>query len=183
MHIFKAIFSLLLLPKALPMRHFTLFLIITSFLLASCEDSMVLKSEKKMSEDLQGKWQREFLGKEPNFPFGCAPDTVFYNEFWTFRDNNWYQTFEFPVNVTCDNGVPDANLLDRTDTVVIANFKVDARFSRAFLKFQLVARAPNDTTIFVDKWEFVELEDKVLYLATDDPKSNSVLQREFFKVE
>jgi hypothetical protein len=56
---------------------------------------MVLKSEKKMSKDLQGKWQREFLGKEPNFPFGCAPDTVFYNEFWTFRDNNWYQTLSF----------------------------------------------------------------------------------------
>lgn len=183
MHIFKAIFSLLLLAKAFRMQRFFTILFLLSLMLTSCEDSMVLKSEKKMTRELQGKWQREFLGKEPNFPFGCAQDTVYFNEFWTFRDNNWYQTFEFPVNVTCDNGVPDLNIADRVDTVIIANFKVDARLTRAYLKFQLVARNPADTTIFVDKWEFVELEDKVLYLATDDPNSNTVLQREFFKVE
>jgi hypothetical protein len=183
MHILKAIFSLLLLTKAFRMQRFIILLFFMSFILSSCEDSMVLKSEKKMTRDLQGKWQREYLGEPPYSVGGCYSDTVYYYETWTFKDNNWVQTYEFNVPVFCDGGIPDVTNNDGSDTLVLANFKVDARVSRAFLKFQIVARNPNDTTKFVDKWEFVELEDKVLYLATDDPNSNSVLQREFFKIE
>ncbi len=150
-----------------------LILITSLFFLASCEDNMILRSEKKIKEDLQGTWQREYLG-DTNFTA---------QEFWIFDGDKFYSTFvEIDPPDIVDNGARDSTLSDNVDTVVISGFKIDARVLNAFLKFQLIDKG-NDTTVFVDKWEFVTLDDNTLYLATDDPKGGSVLQREFFKIK
>ena len=141
-------------------------------LFSSCEDNMILRSEKKMKKELQGKWEREFLGDT----------SIHFREYWTFDGGTMYTTFEEknPPDLV-DNGTTDITLADNVDTVVITGFKVDARILRAYLKFQLIDRGV-DTTVFVDKWEFVTLDGGVLYLATDDPASSAVLQVEFKKI-
>ena len=135
---------------------------------------MFLRSEKKMKEELQGKWQREFLGDS----------SIHHSEFWIFEGDNLYTTYTlFDPPDQNDDGAPDLTIADNSDTIVISGFKIDTKTFRAYLKFQLITRGLNDTTPFYDKWEFVTLEDGVLYLATDNVDGTTVLQQEFFKVE
>jgi hypothetical protein len=141
---------------------------------------MILRSEKKMKKELQGKWQRSFLGISPVKK--CSGDSTLYKEFWSFNGDYLYVTNEYEDMLGCESGVPDVNYADLQDTLVITKFEIDARTLKAYLKLQLIDRG-NDSTAFVDKWEFITLDDDVLYIATDDPKGNSVLQREFFKVK
>lgn len=165
------------------MHRLLILLILSPLLFTSCEDNMVLRSEKKMKQELQGKWQREFLGVQPYVKYcSSTTDSVPFNEFWIFQGDYYYRVFELESSVFCDFGADDQTLSDLVDTLTISKFKIDARLTRAYLKFQLIDRGV-DSTAFVDRWEFVELEDGVLYLATDDPVSNTVLQREFFKVK
>lgn len=140
-------------------------------ILSSCEDSMVLRSEKKMKKEIQGTWEREFLG-----------DTaVHYSEQWIFNGDKLYTVLtELDSPDFYDNGAPDSTIADNRDTSVIAKFEIDAKITRAYLKFQLVN---GDTIRFIDKWEFVTLDNDVLYLATDDPETNTVLQLEFAKLK
>jgi hypothetical protein len=151
---------------------------------ASCEDSMVLKSEKKMEADLQGTWRKDFQGR--NMYFKHCPvtgDSTYYNEYWTFKDNVVYMTFELENPVDCDHGTPDLNYSDAIDTGTVTGFNVDTRILDAFLKFQLISGGGDSANPFVDKWEFVTLDNDVLYLATDNPNGTSVLQYEFSKVK
>ncbi len=139
--------------------------------MSSCEDNMVLRSEKKMKKEIQGTWQREFLG-----------DTaVHYQEQWIFKDDKLYTVFtrNDPPDIY-DDGAPDSTIADNKDTSIVSKFEIDTKISRAYIKFQLVY---GDTTRFIDKWEFVTLDSDVLYLATDDPQTNTVLQLEFAKVK
>lgn len=132
---------------------------------------MILRSEKKIKSELQGTWERQFLGDSG----------IHFREFWTFDGGRLYTTYslEDPPDYT-DNGAKDSTLLDNVDTNVISGFKIDARILRAYMKLQLIDRG-FDSTKFVDKWEFVTLDKNVLYMATDDPNGNSVLQIEFLK--
>lgn len=154
------------------MRIIFIFSFICLILFSSCEDNMILRSEKKMKSELQGKWEREFLGDT----------SIHYREYWTFEGSKLYTTLSVknPPDLV-DNGAVDITLADNVDTVIITGFKVDAKILRAYLKFQLIDKGV-DTTVFVDKWEFITLDGGVLYLATDDPNSNTVLQVEFKKV-
>lgn len=143
--------------------------VLIALVFASCEDSMFLKSEKKMKEDLQGVWQREFLGDT----------SIHYDEFWTFDGGSLYTTYEeFSPPDQIDNGAIDGNMSDNVDTVVISGFKIDARLFRAFLKLQ--PREGRDTA-FVDNWEFIALDDDLLNIAADNPIGPGVVQREFYK--
>jgi hypothetical protein len=144
--------------------------VIIAFLCASCEDSMFLRSEKKMKEDLQGKWQREFLGDT----------SIHHDEFWIFSGSTLYTTREefFPPD-TYDNGAKDSVMSDNVDTMVISGFSIDARVFKAFLKLQ--PKTARDTG-FVDRWEFIELSN-VMDLAADNPIGPGVVQREFYKVK
>ena len=138
---------------------------------ASCEDSMFLRSEKKMKRELQGTWQREFLGDT----------SIHYNEYWVFDGSNLYTVYElFDPPDTYDECAPDLRMSDNMDTSVISGFDVDARIFKAFLKLQ--PKYECDTG-FVDKWEFIELEDDVLYLAADNPLGPGVAQIEFYKIK
>jgi hypothetical protein len=143
---------------------------------------MFLKSEKKMKEDLQGTWLRSFQGINPYF-VGCGTDTLYYDEYWTFEGDNLYTTFNYDQAVSCDRGTPDSVTTDAIDTAIVSGFKIDTRIFNAFLKLQLISGGGDSGYVFVDKWEFITLDDQVLYLATDDPKGNSVLQVEFLKVK
>lgn len=166
---------------ALPLLHYQMMksrfpfitLLFVAVLLTACEDNMWLRSEKKLKEKIQGTWEREMLG-DTNFHF---------REQWIFSGDMLHTVYyELDSPDLLDSGTKDSVLSDNADTVVKTKFTIDTRITRAFLKLQLIDRGV-DTNTFVDKWEFVELDDKVLYLATDDPVSNSVLQREFFKVK
>jgi hypothetical protein len=146
-------------------------ILFAALIFASCEDSMFLKSEKKMKEDLQGTWQREFLGDT----------SVHHDEFWIFTGSDLYTTLkEFDPPDQVDNGAPDGNLNDNVDTVVISGFKIDARVFRAYLKLQ--PRMERDSA-FVDRWEFVKLEDDILHIAADNPIGPGVVQRELYKIK
>ena len=107
---------------------------------------MVLKSEKKMKEDIQGTWQRSFQGRNP-FINNCGADTVFFSEYWTFVGDNLYTTFEYAGVVNCDRGTPDSTYLDGIDTAVVSKFKIDTRILDAFLKFQIVSGTNDFNTI------------------------------------
>lgn len=158
---------------------------LTVFLFPSCDDVMILKSEKKMKEDLQGEWLRSFQGQTP-YILNCPSnhDSAFYEEHWTFNGSNLHTTFHYGP-YSCDRGTPDFNKTDRVDTVLVCTFNVDARLTRAYLKLQLISGlVPNDSTSeYFDKWEFVELSDDVLYLATDARNNSGVEQREFSKIK
>jgi hypothetical protein len=155
------------------MKHLFFICAITVLLFSSCEDNMILRSEKKLKKELQGTWQREFLGDT----------SIHYDELWIFTGDKFYSAFiEHDPPDLVDNGTKDSTLNDNVDTAIVSGFKVDARILNAFLKFQLIDRG-NDTTVFFDKWEIVELDKNVLYLATDHPISNTVEQREFFKIK
>lgn len=151
---------------------------------SACEDSMFLKSEKKMKDDLQGLWLRNFQGIHPavvNCP--SNGDSSYFNEYWTFNGSKLYTTFEYETIQGCDRGTPDSNKTDRADTVIISDFKIDTRIFNAFLKFQIISGVNDSVISFPDKWEFITLDDDVLYLATDNPQNTSVLQLEFSKVK
>lgn len=144
---------------------------------------MVLKSEKKMKEDIQGKWQKSFQGRQSLLTCAIIGDSIPYNEFWTFDGDMLYTTFEYQIAVPCDRGTTDISYLDGVDTGVVSKFKIDTRILDAFLKFQLISGGNDSTYEYIDKWEFVTLEKDLLYLATDNPKGNSVLQLEFSKIK
>lgn len=148
---------------------------------SSCEDSMVLKSEKKMKKDLQGTWKRDFQGRHLFVKVGT--DSVFYDENWIFSDDQFYTTYNYYIQNSLDVGTPDINLNDNVDTAIISKFKVDAKLTRAFLKFQLISGGNDSNVTYIDKWEFVTLKNSVLYLATDNPDNNGVAQREFYKIK
>ena len=175
------IFSLTLFERRLCMRNRIILAFITLIAFSSCEDSMFLKSEKKMKEDLQGTWLRNFQGINPYFK--CSGDSIFYDEYWTFKDDKLYTTINYDQANNCDKGTADSVTSDAIDTVIVSTFKIDTRIFNAYLKLQLVSGGSDSGFVFVDKWEFITLDDEVLYLATDDPKGNSVLQVEFLKVK
>lgn len=145
--------------------------LLLAIIFTSCEDNMFLRSEKKMKRELQGTWQREFLGDTSKH----------YNEYWIFNGSDLYTVTElFDPPDTYDDCAPDERLSDNMDTSIISGFDVDARIFKAFLKLQ--ARYECDTG-FVDKWEFIELDDGVLYLAADNPIGPGVKQVEFYKIK
>ncbi|MBL0339658.1 MAG: hypothetical protein IPP71_01340 [Bacteroidetes bacterium] len=106
---------------------------------------------------------------------------IHYQEQWIFTDDKLYTVFrkDNPPDLY-DDGSPDSTIADNQDTNIYTKFTLDAKTFKAFLKFQLVY---GDTAKFIDKWEFVTLDNDVLYLATDDPTSNTVLQLEFYKIK
>jgi hypothetical protein len=153
------------------MKRYLFLFVIAVPLFSSCEDNMFLRSEKKMKSELQGVWQREFLGDT----------SIHYNEYWIFNGDYLYTAIEQTSGgSTGDVCAPDANDVDNSDTSVITHFKIDARIFRAYLKLQPSFACDTD---FVDNWEFVELEDDVLYIAADNPLGPGVFQREFFKIK
>ena len=155
-----------------------------TLIFSSCEESMILKSEKKMKEDIQGTWRREFQGRVIAIK-QCPSigDSASIQEYWTFKDNMLYTTFEYDPSLDCDRGTTDLNINDDVDTIIVSEFKIDTKILNAYLKLQLISGAGDSVITFVDKWEFITLEDNLLYLATDDPKGSSVLQLEFSKVK
>ena len=150
---------------------------------SSCEDDMFLRSEKKMRHEIQGTWERQTQGVQAYASCPGIGDSIPYTENWVFTDDNLYTTFNYGLAMPCDRGTPDKNFQDKTDTAIVAKFKIDARIFDAFLKLQLVSGADDTAYAFIDKWEFVTLDHDVLYLATDDPKSGSVRQVEFYKIK
>lgn len=164
------------------MRYRILLAFLGFLIFSSCEESMILKSEKKMKEDIQGTWRRDFQGRDVKMVNCPAPhDSSSLSEYWTFKDNMLYTTFEYEPTLGCDRGTIDLNKND-VDTVIVSQFKIDTRILDAFLKLQLISGAGDSAITYVDKWEFITLDGKVLYLATDDPKGG-VLQMEFAKVK
>ena len=151
---------------------------------SACEESMFLKSEKKMKDDIQGLWLRDFQGA-PRYIINCPSvhDSLNISEYWHFEGNMLYTTFQYDPPLACDRGTEDVNKNDHIDTVVISQFKIDTRLFDAFLKFQVISGVNDSVITFPDKWEFITLDDDVLYLATDNPSGTSVLQLEFSKVK
>ena len=164
------------------MRYRILLAFLGFLIFSSCEESMLLKSEKKMKEDIQGTWRRDFQGRDVLMIHCPAKfDTSSVSEFWTFKDNMLYTTFEYEPTLGCDRGTIDSVIND-IDTLIVSQFKIDTRIFDAFLKLQLISGAGDSAITYIDKWEFITLDDGVLYLATDDPKGG-VLQMEFSKVK
>ena len=160
------------------------FLFITMVvLLSSCEDNMLLRSEKKLKKDLQGTWLRSFQGL-PSLA-SCGTADIPYSEYWTFKDNRLVTYYIYESVSSCDVGTFDSLYSDKNDTVIVSDFKIDTKVFNSFLKLQLISGA-SDTAgnnLFVDKWEFIELSDNVLYLAANDPSGNGAVQREFSRVK
>ena len=107
------------------------------------------------------------------------------SEYWTFKDNRLVTFFVYESVPLCEVGTPDSTRADRNDTIVLSDFKIDAKVFKAFLKLQLISGAVDSSgnSQFVDKWEFVELSNDVLYLAADDPAGSGAVQREFSRVK
>lgn len=171
------------------MRNRVLLILTLGILFASCEDNMLLRSEKKLKQDLQGTWLRSFQGLPAYVDCdGEAPGSdppIVISEYWTFKDNRLVTYYIYESIPICEVGTPDSTKADRNDTVVVSDFKIDAKVFKAFLKLQLISGAVDSSgnSQFVDKWEFVELSNDVLYLAADDPAGSGAVQREFSRVK
>jgi hypothetical protein len=172
-------------------------------LFAGCEDNMFLRSSKKMKEELQGTWKRNHLGQFPGSLCRITPadtSTVYFQEYWIFKDDKLYTVFDFGTDRSCfnnmDAGTPDLSVVADTinnfyvdsepkDTNVVANFSIDADVFKAFLNLEFISgNNINDQNLFlVPSWEFVELEDDRLYIAADNETGNEVLQKEFYRVK
>ena len=94
-----------------------------------------------------------------------------------------HTTYGYAGSATCDYGTADKTNIDAVDTVIVSKFKIDTKIFDAFLKLQLISGDVDTGATFYDKWEFVTLDDDVLYLVTDAKNGAGVVQREFIKVK
>jgi hypothetical protein len=159
------------------MRLNIFFLFLAAIFLSSCEDSMFLKSEKVLKNKIRKTWQMDAFGNQALIYF-IGGDTVYYNEFWTFKDDKLYTIRELvnPGNFY-DFGTVDSVQNDNKDTVDIATFSIDTKIFNAYLKLTLIS---GGTQYFVDKWEIIELDSDILDIAADDPGGSGVIQYEFY---
>jgi hypothetical protein len=173
-------------------------------LMSGCEDNMVLRSSKKMKDELQGTWKRNHLGVIPFFACntgGGNSINYYFQEYWIFKGDRLFTVYNFTTAPSCGSTYPDIGTkdlsidtigtnqfvhFDKTDTNIVASFDVDANVFRAFLSLEFIS-GNNDTIIsdnnLVPEWEFVELEDNRLYIAADNETGTSVLQKEFYKIK
>lgn len=185
-------------------KTFRYFLLLPVLIFVGCEDNMVLRSSKKMKEELQGTWKRNHLGVIPYFSCntgGGNATNYYFQEYWIFKGDRLYTVYNFTTAPSCGFSYPDAGTkdlsidtigssqfthYDKIDTNIVANFDVDANVFRAFLNLDFIS-GNNDTVIsdnnLVPEWEFVELEDNRLYIAADNETGTAVLQKEFYKIK
>ena len=181
-----------------------LVLLSTAMVFTSCEDNMVLRSSKKMKEELQGTWKRNHLGIIPYFACntgGGNSTNYYFQAYWIFKADRLYTVYNFTLAPSCGSSYPDVGTqdfsmdtiggtqfihFDKIDTNIVANFDVDADVFRAFLNLDFIS-GNNDTIVsdnnLVPEWEFVELEDNRLYIAADNETGTAVLQKEFYKIK
>jgi hypothetical protein len=126
------------------------FAVITIF--CSCENFDWFKTDKGLKKDIQGTWKREFLTNSD------------YEEDWNFMDG------KLTILRLKNNAY---------DTIDKAEYTADAKMTVSYLK---ISGLTKDTTLlqYNNKWTIVQLDSKVLYLATDY-SGGGVLQREFEK--
>jgi len=118
----------------------------------SCENFDWFKTDSGIRKDIQGTWKREFLTNTD------------FEEDWNFKDGK----------------ITIVHLKNNTyDTIDQADYVADAKMTVSYLK---ISGLTKDTTLiqYNNKWTIIQLDSKVLYLATDY-SGGGVLQREFEK--
>lgn len=128
-----------------------LFLLAIVASLSSCENFEWFKSEKGITKELSGTWQREFL-KDTNLI-----------ELWTFEDGK----LEIEKNV--GSVVVSKSTLDYT---------IDAGITTSYVKTTALETSDYHEDL---KWSIVILDSDALYLAANAPEKGELLQREFEK--
>ncbi|MFN5324107.1 MAG: hypothetical protein ACK5C5_04240 [Bacteroidota bacterium] len=177
------------------------------FPLTGCEDNMFLRSKKKMKQELQGTWKRNHLGDFPSFD--CEIQNEFpFQEYWIFNGDMLHVVYDFsePEPPSCTSKYPDFGTrdlsidtitsvvpnkyvhFDKSDTNIVADFSIDADIFKAFLNLTIISGVvdsvnPGEKLVVLTDWEFVELDDGILYLAGDNPSGSGAIQREFYKVQ
>jgi hypothetical protein len=128
-----------------------------SVLLVSCESNHFFKSEKKLKNDIVGTWNRVLFGTDQQ------------EEYWTF------------VNDTLKIYKPASG--SGSEVSDAGTYSVDATVSSPFLKIEKTNaknRFPYDGDTYNYKWTIVQLDNKVLEIATETPYGG-VAQIEFIK--
>lgn len=133
----------------------------------SCEQNDLLLSEKKLNEAIQKSWKVLYSNTNDS------------HETWNFRDGD--------VTINMKKYNQDGSV--RLDTVLIGDYSIDARFSKAYVK--LSNFVISDSIIGLTNsgfkaadlnraWTIVVLDDKVLYLSATD-NAGAIRSIEFIK--
>lgn len=125
-------------------------LLLSVFFLCSCESYDWFQSEGKLKKEIQGTWKREFMTYSD------------YEEDWVFKDGK----------------ITIIHIKTPSDTIDNGNYSIDAKITSAYLK--ITDLVDSSFSQFNDEWTIVQLDKKVLYLATDY-KTGGVVQREFIR--
>lgn len=158
--------------------------------LVSCESNHFFKSEKKLKGDIIGTWEK--------IPFTISD--VRLKERWIFSDGDVtiisYAVEDSILYDSCIYNYPALSIIscndssnyyndivrnDGVDTIVIdkGSYVVDATVAAPFLKIEGLRNFVSP--FYNSKWTIVQLDSKVLDIATDYPDNTGVLQREFLK--
>jgi hypothetical protein len=138
-------------PGKINSKIFASLLIVTGVLvLSSCDSNRWFQSEDTLNAKIQTSWTKIRMTTDPNVP----------TERWTFSGGNVERMKLSPTDTVIDNG----------------HYSISTSLSKAYLNI-------TDFTILTDelngKWEILELDGGILFIATDHDGASGVKQLEF----
>ena len=129
----------------------SLFAVAAAIIFSGCESNHLFKSEKKIKQDIIGKWDMIVFKADDS------------DENWIFTQDSLY--------VLKDN-IQDGVF----DTIDVITYKIDATLSAPYLIVDGLTINPE----YNKKWTITQLDTKVFAIACDY-KQGGVLQKEFVK--
>ena len=118
--------------------------------LSSCDSNRWFQSEDSLNAKIQTTWTKIRISSDPNIP----------TEKWTFSEGNVQRVKMTPTDTVIDNGY----------------YSISTTWSKAYLNitdFDLVMDELNA------KWDILELNGGIMFIATDHDGSTGLKQMEF----
>jgi hypothetical protein len=143
-------------------RHFTIILLVlTSFLMNSCNKQEYFKSESGIKSQLIGTWK---LIPIPKYDYNQDGSKFVHEETWTFREDQ-------------------VSMLNNNQAAV-SNYTVNTTMTKAEIKIenvQPVLTYPARIRINTGTWQIVRLDDEFLIIANDQDGQTGLTELEFQK--
>ena len=118
-------------------------------LFSACESNRWFQSEDKLRSKIQTTWNKVLI-----------PSTLPTEE-WTFKEGKVYRLQGTQVD---------------TIFIDVGNYSVSTSLTKAYLSISDFSRTADKLNA---KWEIIELDKGLLYIATDHDGASGLLQREF----
>ncbi len=148
------------------MKYFTklLLLLIPAGIFIGCEKQEYFKSESEIKKQLGYSWKQVVMTKK-------GYQTQY--EVWKFHDDSL--TIDFTCDSLLQKNLAPARIVRGTYTVHTTMTKVYVRVSNF--------RDDVGSYYFNSEWTVVNLDDKILVCASEDPHAGGVQEREFTRLD